>query len=420
MDSFSREKLVSTIQRKVGYAGAIAGLLIALTNLLNGILVKQLTFFETITYPEIYVLFSIGVVALASAYKNWFFFRLLHVAIFLIYGLVATFVFEIGNLSGVLFGVFGIILGIQYGMLRKKIMLKISVFIVLYGACTIMSAAFVQKLAFPTGVPTIILIIIFLYLFWVVFSEDIKEISTRNDLLELERDRNHIFVAFGKNIAGVVHNLKSLMMSIDGYNGLILSSDNEELVTVVDLQKKASVRMLEMINNTMYAIRSFQKTDLNYIDINELVLSSVEVLRGNPILRHNLKIMLELGKPIQIQAVPIEMMQVIENLVTNAAEAAQETEQYDLFIRTGKFEKWAYIEIEDRGNGIEFCRHCTKNDCMKCKNFAVGKTSKDDGTGIGIMYVRKILEEIGGEIKIEQVTEGGTKVTLLFPPVGKN
>ena len=70
----------------------------------------------------------------AALYKNYRAFRIIHVSIFLVYGIIASIIYELGNLSGVLFGVFGIILGIQYGMFRKRLRTTLIIIVALYGA----------------------------------------------------------------------------------------------------------------------------------------------------------------------------------------------------------------------------------------------------------------------------------------------
>jgi signal transduction histidine kinase len=410
-----REEIVFRIQKKIGRVGSLAAFLIAIMNLLAGVTGRGYSFPDLIRNPSIYVLLIIGIMAFITSTKNSRIYRYCHVAIFLIYGLIASIIFELGNVSGVLFGVYGFILGVQYGMFRIHLVIKLVIFILLYGASTVLSAILIQDLKFPSGVPTAILVACFFFMFWTVFAEDINEISQKNNLLKMERNKDKIFVKFGKNISGVIHNLKSVMMSVDGYNDLIKDADEYRIETIMQYQKQASRRMVDMIDSFMVAVKSYQRTEPEKINLNKLVASSVEVLKGNPVLNHRLRIHVELNNPDDIVATPMEIMQLIDNLVTNASEAMEDIQRYDLFIRTGLREGMIFLEIEDQGNGISFCKDCDEKKCMSCKNFSIGKSSKESGSGIGMIYVREVIKELQGDMVVESSPGIGTKIMIYFP-----
>jgi len=46
-------------------------------------------------------------------------------------------------------------------------------------------------------------------------------------------------------------------------------------------------------------------------------------------------------------------------------------------------------------------------------------TTKSEGTGLGMLIVRRILREHGGELEMESEESMGTKVTLYFPRTDK-
>ena len=47
-------------------------------------------------------------------------------------------------------------------------------------------------------------------------------------------------------------------------------------------------------------------------------------------------------------------------------------------------------------------------------------SSKKSGTGLGLLIVRRIIREHGGEIEIDSQTEEGTTVTISIPRQDKN
>jgi nitrogen fixation/metabolism regulation signal transduction histidine kinase len=60
-------------------------------------------------------------------------------------------------------------------------------------------------------------------------------------------------------------------------------------------------------------------------------------------------------------------------------------------------------------NGIGFPEH------LILRAFEPYMTTKEKGTGLGLPIVKKIVEEHGGSITIEQRTTGGTCINIIFP-----
>ena len=69
------------------------------------------------------------------------------------------------------------------------------------------------------------------------------------------------------------------------------------------------------------------------------------------------------------------------------------------------------IRFEDDGVGI------SAEDMSKI--FEPYYTTKQSGTGLGLLIVRRIVREHGGEIEFESADGKGTKVTVFLPRVEK-
>ena len=342
--------------------------------------------------------------------------RACHVIVFISYGVASTALVELGNLSGVLFTVYGVILIIQYRIFQKNFALKICIVIIIFGSVNVVTAIVNPEYKFPSGLPTAAITAMFVYLFWVVFAEEIKEYSKENSGLIKERDRNFVFVRFGKNIAGVIHNLKSNLMSVAGYIDIMRSQGSTK--KMLDLQKASVERMQSVINNFMTAARSYQTTAYTRTNLSQLVMSCVEVSRGvNDI--GKMRFSLDLGKNTFVYASPMEIMQIIDNLISNAAESMSETKRFEMTIITDIEDAFVRLGVSDQGAGIPFCDDCGTIDCMNCKHFAIGKSTKENGTGIGMIYIREILGEIGGFLRIESRKGKGTTVNVYFPAADK-
>ena len=65
------------------------------------------------------------------------------------------------------------------------------------------------------------------------------------------------------------------------------------------------------------------------------------------------------------------------------------------------------VAVRDNGSGIS-------PEVMGAM-FEPFKTTKTNGTGLGMLIVRRILREHGGELEVESEQGTGTTVTLYFP-----
>jgi len=413
--STSRAKIVFLIQRRVGYASAIACGLIAIFNVYGGMRQSHVGVVHALTYPAFYVLIAIGGLSYLTTIRDWPAFRTMQVAVFLIYSYIASVILDPGNLHGALFGVYGIVLSIQYGYMRRYFVPKLTMLLGSYLVINVVVASQYHLFLFHAAPAIAVLVALFIYLFWVIFAEEIHAYTNENENLREERDKNKVFVKFGQNISGVVHNLKSTLMSIDGCIDVLHDADEIDREELLRIQKSSTDKMLSMINSFMHAVRSYQHSDRVVVSLNLLVESSVELLRGNRTLKHHLLIEKRLGDTDTIYGAPMEIMQVIDNIVTNAAEAMFGTDRYHLAIETASEDGFVRLSVIDEGVGMVTCGRCNLGECLTCNRFDYGKTTKPNGTGVGMMYVRQIVSEMNGTMRIESTPGEGTSVHLLFP-----
>ena len=106
------------------------------------------------------------------------------------------------------------------------------------------------------------------------------------------------------------------------------------------------------------------------------------------------------------------ILQVITNLITNAIAAKKgNSGRIEIAADTGipenKTGEWALIEVKDFGKGIAKEK---QNDIWKA-----GFTTKDDGYGLGLHIVRRLVLEHGGTIELESASNRGACFRIWFP-----
>lgn len=88
-----------------------------------------------------------------------------------------------------------------------------------------------------------------------------------------------------------------------------------------------------------------------------------------------------------VDANPVELEQIIFNLVRNALDAS---EGAWVTIRTGVDNGLAILDVTDTGPGVP--------DHLRPRIFEPFVTGKPEGTGLGLALCQRLAEEMGGEI----------------------
>jgi PAS domain S-box-containing protein len=101
------------------------------------------------------------------------------------------------------------------------------------------------------------------------------------------------------------------------------------------------------------------------------------------------------------------LRQVIHNLLQNSYDALQHMTHREIILSTANESGALKLCVQDNGSG--FPEH------LLARAFEPYRTTKPKGTGLGLAIVKKIVEEHGGSIVIENVTTGGTKVSVTLP-----
>jgi len=145
---------------------------------------------------------------------------------------------------------------------------------------------------------------------------------------------------------------------------------------------------------------------------------SMKALDLNKLVREVLTLYESLGSSIRLDLAPqlppvigdtTQMRQMIHNLLQNAQDALADTPDPSIVIASEATASTVRFSVTDNGSG--FPEHLMK------RVFEPYVTTKPKGTGLGLVIVKKIVEEHGGEIAISNLAPHGARVTLSFPVV---
>lgn len=110
---------------------------------------------------------------------------------------------------------------------------------------------------------------------------------------------------------------------------------------------------------------------------------------------------------IMIKMDKIYLNRIVTNLVTNARQAAREGVEPIINVDLEQIQKRITLTVEDNGTGIPE----DKIDRIFEPNF----TSKSSGMGLGLTMVKRMVQDGGGEIRVETELGKGTKFIITLP-----
>ena len=116
-----------------------------------------------------------------------------------------------------------------------------------------------------------------------------------------------------------------------------------------------------------------------------------------------------------VYADEVHFQNVINNLLDNAVKYRKKEEPLNIYLKTWNSEEHLYLSIRDTGQGIK--KENLKKIFDKFYRVHTGNVHDVKGFGLGLAYVKKIIDLHDGEIKVESDYGKGTKFTIKLPKI---
>ncbi|MGQ4667480.1 ATP-binding protein [Metabacillus halosaccharovorans] len=225
---------------------------------------------------------------------------------------------------------------------------------------------------------------------------------TETEELEKRMYQSEKLAIVGEIAAGAAHEIRNPLAVVQGFLSLMNQSlgDKEKNQYHMALLMKE----LERINSIIEEMLLLSKPGAPIKK--EVCLQSV--------LEEFLPLIIDSSEDITIhinlihRTVPIDskqMKQVFHNLVRNSIEAMRG--QGEIRIYSQVSDNYFQIYVKDNGPGIPYD--------LKEKIFDPFTSSKEDGTGLGLMIVKRIVENHDGHISVHETSSDGTIFLIELP-----
>ncbi|MCW8905280.1 sensor histidine kinase [Sedimenticola sp.] len=210
--------------------------------------------------------------------------------------------------------------------------------------------------------------------------------------------------AVGEMAAGIAHELRNpltgVQMALDNIRG---DMPDEALIERIDMIANEVRRVNQQLNHLLDQTRQRPELPAS-VNIHEDLKSLISLVKYQ--LPREVTIVHEVDKQLTCQLPRNGFRQALLNLILNAGQALNETPG-KIIVKV--VEKGDLLEVKVMDSGPGF------SASMLNTGIQPFHTGRSDGTGLGLVMVRRTIRDFGGEIHLSNREEGGACVTLTMP-----
>ncbi len=251
-------------------------------------------------------------------------------------------------------------------------------------------------------------------------SEESGKIAVIQDVTEIKRIEESMkkvegLALVGEMAAGIAHEIRNPMASISGSievlkEGGEWDSTQNRLMSIVSREID---RLNQLISDFLLFARP-KAVNWKTFDLNEVVKESLTLYRNSPRWNEKVRVITHFMDSVMVESDPALIKQVLWNLFLNASDAMPEGGIIEIGTR------WAFeasqpstkkvaITIRDTGDGFD--------PITLPKLFTPFFTTKEEGSGLGLATVKRIMDELRGRISGRNHPQGGAEITIILPKV---
>ncbi len=186
-------------------------------------------------------------------------------------------------------------------------------------------------------------------------------------------------------------------------------SNPEQASELIDRVGQTLIEQINSLTRIAGAFSDFAKmpqAQHESILLNDLLQSAFLLFRNEFSREAGFELQLP-DEPLKVQADRSHLLRVLNNLLTNGLQAIPAGRAPLISLQLQREGKKALIRVRDNGSGIPVA--------MRERVFYPNFTTKSSGMGLGLAMCKNIIEQAGGHIYFETVTDQGTTFFVELP-----
>ncbi|SEQ81469.1 two-component system, NtrC family, C4-dicarboxylate transport sensor histidine kinase DctB [Amphritea atlantica] len=239
-------------------------------------------------------------------------------------------------------------------------------------------------------------------------------VSFRDQLATLQEELVQAgkLAALGQLSAGIAHEINQPLSAIGHYshNGIRflklgkLEEVEKNLNQISNLKKRAAI-----IITRLKSLARPQKDNLVAVELKQAVDNVLLMLEGDEVRKlTDIQVTFE-SQHNQVNADPVQLEQVILNLVTNALDAIKEQPDKQIRIACQRNKDWLAIYVRDNGPGIS----SELREQIFEPFFTTKRRGQSLGLGLSISY--NIINSFGGKLSVDLEAKKGASFCIQLP-----
>ena len=214
------------------------------------------------------------------------------------------------------------------------------------------------------------------------------------------------------------HELRTPLTSINGFAELLTADDElpeqaKEFVTIIASESQRLSRMI----NTFLTVTKLERKDRQEVlkiplRLDELVKETIAGMQTVAKKRRIRLVEQPTGRLPPVAADKSMITQAVKNLVSNAIKYSPE--RTTVTVSTSLEAEAVRLSVEDRGYGIP----AEARDRVWEKFYRVvreGQEKDEESTGLGLSFVREVVEQHGGSVDLQSEEGRGSKFSFTLP-----
>ena len=212
----------------------------------------------------------------------------------------------------------------------------------------------------------------------------------------------------------IAHEMNNLLTPVGNYATLAMESPEDKRLVEKALAKtaKSYVRAAKIMGSMLAMAdgKTQEKKNARLIVLIEEIFTCL----CRDFSKDGITVKIQIPEDLEVWAVPVQIQQVLMNLILNARDAMLPRGGI-LNIKATESSDAVYVEVADTGCGIE------PGDMKKIfESFFTTKTDRSSafqhsGSGLGLAFCKKIIDAHGGCISVESKPAEGSTFTVTLP-----
>jgi two-component system phosphate regulon sensor histidine kinase PhoR len=251
-------------------------------------------------------------------------------------------------------------------------------------------------------------VVLFIIVVLAAFFITIRSLMTQRKLVEIKKDF----------INNMTHELKTplatISLAVDALKSSKVNTDPKSVDYFSSIIKEENIRMNKHVETILQAAQLDKKeNELNKqeVELHDLILGVVDSfklqLEGKP---SNVQTILE-ASPSIIKADEEHILHVLSNLIDNAIKYSKT--EIDIIIQTKTLNNKTCIRIVDKGIGMD--ANARKHIFEKFYRAHSGNVHDVKGYGLGMSYVKWVIDTHKGQITVHSEIGVGTSIEIILP-----